>query len=654
MPPTPPLSEHQLRSALTSKACDSCKARKIRCSDSRRDLSIRNAQNTTPEEREAPPNIKINKDSPSGQNLATHADPNQGAAFHPVPNDLFIDRILFGSSSTDVPNADERFSLKGIGLLSGTHSVTFFSDSRLETLSAKLQNNKVNDLIRRMSSVINSRAKITTSTSPEHLPELALPSMNYLSAAKYIAIYYEQVHPLFPHLDRDTFDSTAASPDLSTILLNDTAFSSLYHSVLALGSLHDGGGSFEPGKGKAWELLSVALAKVPDLPKAKNSLVALQAITTIAVYCLGVPCISIEHRIMTEMARMAQDLAPSLCKGPCAKAFYRVFWVVYVIEKIMSFHFGRPSAIIDANIIVPMPYKPESHLEALNLTHILAQQSRLLSRAMNTLFCPGVCHRGSQYFLMTIDQLLEDLEQWRASIAEEFRPGHPSQFNLLRRPVHGTVRIWINYLYYSLKLILLRSRLQIDSSQGSGVGKTSHGDQLIEVSRSVLEIVTYVDVEPSTPLWIIAAIPLCALFLLFDHVISNPKSPDTRSNLALLNIAGGHFSRLEFASGGTLPGSLISEFTYIAREYINQCDDQDSLKRAQTMISSVDHNTSVDESCTSVASHSLEQEFEMAQATVLNSTSLMDPIYAPIESLWDSGNDPLYGIDVMNLFNSIM
>lgn len=44
----------------------------------------------------------------------------------------------------------------------------------------------------------------------------------------------------------------------------------------------------------------------------------------------------------------------------------------------------------------------------------------------------------------------------------------------------------------------------------------------------------------------------------------------------------------------------------------------------------------------------------MAQATALNSTTLMDPIYAPIESLWDSGNDPLYGIDVMNLFNSIM
>ncbi|KAF5667514.1 hypothetical protein FDENT_12106 [Fusarium denticulatum] len=645
MPPTLPASERRLRSTLTSKACDSCKARKIRCSVNRNLLLTAS---------EASPNIKLNDGSPTGQNSVPSSDSKRDAAFYPLQNDLFIDRTLFGSSSTDVPNADERFSLKGIGLLSGTHSVTFFSDSRLETLSARLQNNKVNDLIRRMSSVINSKAKITTSTSPEHLPELALPSMNYLSAAEYIATYYEQVHPLFPHLDRETFDSTVANPNLSTILANDTAFSALYHSVLAVGSLHDGGGSFEPGKGKAWELLSIALAKVPDLPKAKNSLVALQAMTTVAVYCLGVPCISIEHRIMTEMARMAQDLAPSLCKGPYAKAFCRVFWVVYMIEKIMSFHFGRPSVIIDANIIVPMPYIPESHLGVLNWTHILAQQSRLLSRAMNTLFCPGVCHRGSQYFLTTIDQLLEDLEQWRVSIVEEFRPGCPSQFNSLRRPVHGTVGIWINYLYYSLKLILLRSRLQIASSQGSGADKASHSEQLIEVSRSVLEIVTYVDVEPSTPLWIIAAIPLCALFVLFDHVISNPKSPDTRSNLALLNIAGGHFSRIEFASAGTLPGSLISEFTYIAREYINQCDNHDSLKGVQNTISSVDHNPSVDESGTAGVSHSLEQEFEMAQAAVLSSTSLMDPIYAPIESLWDNGNDPLYGIDVMNLFNSIM
>ncbi|KAJ4051558.1 hypothetical protein NW756_002840 [Fusarium oxysporum] len=131
MPPTPPLSERRLRSTLTSKACDSCKARKIRCSGypppcqsctirgatcrfGTRKIPLRKNVNrdiliTTGD---ASSSVKVKDVSPSGPNLATYANPKQDIAFPPIQNDLFIDRILFGSSSTDVPNADERFSLK--------------------------------------------------------------------------------------------------------------------------------------------------------------------------------------------------------------------------------------------------------------------------------------------------------------------------------------------------------------------------------------------------------------------------------------------------------------------------------------------------------------------------------------------------------------
>jgi hypothetical protein len=68
---------------------------------------------------------------------------------------------------------------------------------------------------------------------------------------------------------------------------------------------------------------------------------------------------------------------------------------------------------------------------------------------------------------------------------------------------------------------------------------------------------------------IIGGIPLTAHFTLFDLVINNSSHPGTAGNLALLNVAGGHFSRIEYASDGHLPGSLIAEFTHIAREYVN-------------------------------------------------------------------------------------
>jgi len=62
--------------------------------------------------------------------------------------------------------------------------------------------------------------------------------------------------------------------------------------------------------------------------------------------------------------------------------------------------------------------------------------------------------------------------------------------------------------------------------------------------------------------------PLSALFILFDLVIHNPTHPETRNNLAFLDVAAGYFSRLEYATGGSLPSSLLSEFAHIARQYV--------------------------------------------------------------------------------------
>lgn len=64
--------------------------------------------------------------------------------------------------------------------------------------------------------------------------------------------------------------------------------------------------------------------------------------------------------------------------------------------------------------------------------------------------------------------------------------------------------------------------------------------------------------------------PLSALFILFDFIIYNPQHPDVRSNLTLLDITVGHFSLLDHASGGSLPGSHLSEFSHIARRYVHE------------------------------------------------------------------------------------
>jgi hypothetical protein len=72
---------------------------------------------------------------------------------------------------------------------------------------------------------------------------------------------------------------------------------------------------------------------------------------------------------------------------------------------------------------------------------------------------------------------------------------------------------------------------------------------------------------------VLASVPLAAFLVLFDLVVDNPRHAETGANLALLDVGGCHFNGLEYASQGTLPGSIASEFTQIARAYIREQGD---------------------------------------------------------------------------------
>lgn len=75
-------------------------------------------------------------------------------------------------------------------LTGGTYSVTFFSESRLEMLSVKLQNSKVDHLIQRISSIINNKVKPTSNTSTVHLLERNPPPLDHATAVNYIMSRY--------------------------------------------------------------------------------------------------------------------------------------------------------------------------------------------------------------------------------------------------------------------------------------------------------------------------------------------------------------------------------------------------------------------------------------------------------------------------------
>lgn len=91
-----------------------------------------------------------------------------------------------------------------------------------------------------------------------------------------LLVFFENIHPLHPFLDRDEFESRAFASTLDADLASGVSWTALYYTVLALGCEFDGGGSFAPGDGEAWNLFKVALDLYPRVLLLNTDLLEVQ------------------------------------------------------------------------------------------------------------------------------------------------------------------------------------------------------------------------------------------------------------------------------------------------------------------------------------------------------------------------------------------
>lgn len=155
-----------------------------------------------------------------------------------------------------------------------------FSEARLRLISQRLGHNQVRDLLRKITDFINVRAKRDKGSAGTPAVNDGPPStscdISREDAAAYVKAYFEFVHPLYPFLDRDDFEARASVGDLAAVLQQQPAFSALYHTVLALGCQYVGDWSFDPGKGRVWQLFQVSVKLLPQLVAPPDTLANLQ------------------------------------------------------------------------------------------------------------------------------------------------------------------------------------------------------------------------------------------------------------------------------------------------------------------------------------------------------------------------------------------
>ncbi|SCO90227.1 uncharacterized protein FRV6_14355 [Fusarium oxysporum] len=154
--------------------------------------------------------------------------------------------------------------------------------------------------------------------------------------------YFDQVHPLYPFLDRASFENRARSSRVGDVRSADPAWCALYHAVLGLGSLYHESGSFNAFSGTASDIFRVSLALFPRMIFGQTNLVTVQAMAAMTTFGVTYAALPIEGVLISKAARNVSHF--QMTKAEACKTnqeFQRAFWVIYSLESEYCLNIGR-------------------------------------------------------------------------------------------------------------------------------------------------------------------------------------------------------------------------------------------------------------------------------------------------------------------------
>ncbi|OJZ83099.1 hypothetical protein ASPFODRAFT_141751 [Aspergillus luchuensis CBS 106.47] len=487
--------------------------------------------------------------------------------------------------------------------------------------------------------------------------------ISHEEAAHYITVYFDDLHPLTPFLDRADFERRISGPELPELLANNAPFCALYHTLLALGCQYMDGGSFVPGKGKAWNYFQVALSLFPRILAPPQTLLHVQALAAMAIFTMSFSCIPIGETLMSEAARIVQLLGynAAYVQTENETLCHRAFWVIYWLEKVTSFFRGRGSMIPDYDIGCPVPACSETAPGELDWLLTTARLGRLMSRTYECLFSVSAVQMHTAARIAAVDSMSRELEAWIQTLPEPYQPRTPLRFSKGKSPSAQDMGLQIRFIYYALVMSMCRLRIHLTSDQANETNQETKR-QLMETARAVIYHTRYVEHEAHVPAWQLGIVPISALFVIFDFVIHNPFHKETATNISFLDIAAGYFSRWEISNRDSLPASTAAEFSHIARQFV-----RDVQARLQTTDSRRTSRLEADNSVPMTGEKNNSSGFALDPNQVTNEDSLILP---DIEGFSGTGPDQLFypedplqtlfgtymppTTDISNMFNSTL
>ncbi|OQU95201.1 Fungal specific transcription factor domain-containing protein [Cladophialophora immunda] len=386
------------------------------------------------------------------------------------------------------------------------------------------------------------------------------------------AYFEDSTNTIFSMLLRSTFEARLRQHfrQLHSSQMEDPAWFALRNAVYATGCrcllANSSSPTFEQAESEAWQLFRNALAVFGEIIFGHSGLTAIQALTIMTFYAMGLASPCIEYPLCKNAVQLAQ--AKGLHREPSASWGLSsadlltrnwLWWTIYIIDKQISLRSGRPSSIDDNDISTPIPTTgpPGSGLDVEMVTLII-RHAQICSQVTTRIMSVKASKQGFERAYDTVQDIQNQLEGLLQKVpafldnsAAEATPQSPNRRLLssyLYSDVHSTIMATHVIFFYPW----ISSRLGWTSTPLFREQTTMSANTIAHSARQIiLQLKTHrLDVSSSN--WATFFHPMNAYINLLLYILKEPDAATARGDLALLNVVAGHLGQLEHVTAGML------------------------------------------------------------------------------------------------------
>ncbi|KAJ5585689.1 fungal-specific transcription factor domain-containing protein [Penicillium hetheringtonii] len=428
---------------------------------------------------------------------------------------------------------------------------------------------------------------LASDTNRERCPEPELGN-----AWKYATAYFENSRAnAFGVVQRSNFENRLRvhfqSPNTND---EDVAWYALRNAVYAIGrrvvASMDGIGDFAVIQSESLRFFHNAFSVYSELLFRPSGLMAVQALIVMTCFAelLGSP--AIEYMLCASAVRLAQS--KGLHRQPSrawnlsrSEILHRnwVFWAAYFYDKSIALRSGRPSAVDDDEISCEIPNElPGGDRSDVDMAIAAIEHARICAKISKQLVSTRAFSQSPESLFNIMETLENKLQMWRNSLPDHL--SLPKQNESL--PVRNSRQcrpdiLRLHYTYWGSVITLNAnfyypwiSSLLVRSAPFFEIQMAKISNRVAEASREILSTLkdTELDVSFSSP--VVFYFPMLAVINLFIYILKMPTLETVGSDLALLDLAAGHFAKVHFLTSSQVSFVFAREIAGLANKTVRR------------------------------------------------------------------------------------